>query len=51
MDMDRARSIVAEQIEEHKKIYEAALELGEHRMALEHRDIMEGMETVLEAVK
>lgn len=51
MDMDRAREIVQDQIDKHWKINESAVKLGEHKIALEHLNIAEALETVLEAAK
>lgn len=51
MDMDKVMEIVRGQIDKHRKIHDAAIELGEHKMALEYLDIAEALETVLEAVE
>ena len=51
MDMDREREIVQDQIDKHWKINAAAVKMGEHKMALEHLNIAEALEAVLEAVK
>lgn len=51
MDMDRALTIVRGQIEKHRKIHAAVLELDEHKIALDHSEIAEALEAVLEAVK
>lgn len=51
MDMNRTLTIVMGQIEKHRKIHDAAMELGERKMAMDHSEIAEALEAVLEAVK
>lgn len=51
MDTDKAKKILVQQMDRHRKIQKYASEFGNHLMAAEHREIADAIQAALEAIK